>query len=92
MSLLGSASFVVTHLPVDEEHGEVNWVEIGDRGIETSSKAPRKGHEEVTADESLVSGIDTLTRTRDVQVVRMLAQTPPSGDQELGATFGIHGL
>ena len=48
--LLGFASFIIAHLPVDEEDGKVRWVEIGNGCVEASGKTPGKSHKEVTAD------------------------------------------
>lgn len=47
-NLLFLASFVVTTLAVDEEHGEVDNVEIGDGCVEASREAPCQTHEEIT--------------------------------------------
>lgn len=49
MHSLFLAVLVIAHLAVDEQHGEVRDIEIGDRRFEASWQRPRKRHEEVTA-------------------------------------------
>ena len=77
---------------MDEEDSEVRWVEIRNGGIEASGKTPGKSHEEVAADSNCQNEVIGKAVRRDAQVVRMLAEAPPSRNQELGASLGVHGL
>ena len=48
--LLDFTHLIITELSMDEQHEEVNGVEVCDRRVETGGKRPRNSHQPITAE------------------------------------------
>lgn len=50
MCLLDFTHLVITELPMDEQHEEVDGVEICNWRVETGGKRPRQTHQQITTE------------------------------------------
>lgn len=81
------AVLVIAMLAVDEENSEVHDIEVRDRGVEAGGQRPRQSHQQVAA-VMILRWINYTQHIKDVQVIRVSRETPPSRSNELRSASG----